>query len=49
LQDQLAVARDNLKTGEDFLEVLRAALNVPEQETVVAGLESQNHIGELLP
>jgi multidrug efflux system outer membrane protein len=26
LQDQLAVARDNLKTGEDLLEVLRAQL-----------------------
>jgi multidrug efflux system outer membrane protein len=48
LQDQLAVARDNLKTGEDLLEVLRAqlargttsALNVSQQETVVAGLRA---------
>jgi NodT family efflux transporter outer membrane factor (OMF) lipoprotein len=48
LQDQLAVARDNLKTGEDLLDVLRAqlargttsALNVSQQETVVAGLRA---------
>jgi NodT family efflux transporter outer membrane factor (OMF) lipoprotein len=48
LQDQLAVARDNLKTGEDLLRILRAqlsqgttsALNVSQQETVVAGLRA---------
>src|SRR5260370_38951872 len=48
LQDQLADARDNLKTGEDLLEVLRAqlargttsALNVSQPETVVAVLRA---------
>jgi NodT family efflux transporter outer membrane factor (OMF) lipoprotein len=48
LQDQLAVARDNLKTGEDLLKILRAqlargttsALNVSQQQTVVAGLRA---------
>jgi multidrug efflux system outer membrane protein len=48
LQDQLTVARNNLKSGEDLLEVLRAqlargttsALNVSQHETVVAGLRA---------
>jgi multidrug efflux system outer membrane protein len=49
LQDQIKVARDNLKTGEDVLGILRArlaagdasALDVSQQETVVAGLRAQ--------
>jgi NodT family efflux transporter outer membrane factor (OMF) lipoprotein len=49
LQDQLAVARDNLKAGEDLLAVLRgrlaagtaSELDLSQQETVVAGLRAQ--------
>ncbi|MDB5408692.1 MAG: putative multidrug efflux outer membrane protein family [Rhodospirillales bacterium] len=49
LQDELVVARDNLKAGEDLLALLRgrltagtaSALDVSQQETVVAGLRAQ--------
>jgi multidrug efflux system outer membrane protein len=49
LQDEIAVARDNLKAGEDLLVVLRgrlaagtaSALDVSQQETVVAALRAQ--------
>jgi multidrug efflux system outer membrane protein len=48
LQDQLAVARNNLKTGEELLALLRgrlragtaSELDVTQQETVVAGLRA---------
>jgi multidrug efflux system outer membrane protein len=49
LQDQIVVARNNLKAGEDLLALLRgrfaagtaSALDVSQQETVVAGLRAQ--------